>query len=261
MKITVLGASSGFGREFVKLLAHKDNEITAISNDGQSLEVLKEHISKNNAICIETVCKDLTVAADLDYICERNTDCDFMINSAGGGKLGNITSLSFEEEQYYIELNVNAFHKITKTALLKMIAKRRGAMLNVCSAASFSPLPNFSVYAAAKAFSGSYTLSLAREAEKYGVRVMAMCPGPTRTNFLSQAHYDAIQKKYGSLPIFMAPDKIAKRALIKFNEGKIIYIPGPFNKMNYVLDRIAPRKLVNDIIYKMLDGLGDIGEE
>ena len=259
MKITILGASSGFGREFTRLLAVQDNEITAISNDKQGLNELKEYIFANYRRGIEVVCRDLTNADDLDYVCARHTDCDFLINSAGGGKIGNITSLSIEEEQYYMNLNMWAFHKVTKTALLKMIYKRRGNVLNVCSAASFAPMPNFSIYAATKAFAGSYTLALAREAEPYGVRVMALCPGPTRTNFLTKEHYDAIQKKFGRLPVFMTPEVTAKRALKQFNKGKILYLSGALNKAIYWLDKFSPRTLINNVIYKMYDDFKDLG--
>ena len=260
MKITILGASSGFGREFAKQLAGETNEITAISNDEPGLIELEEYIFENYNCKIEAVCRDLTNANDLEYICEYPyiMDCDFLINSAGGGRLGNITSLSFEEEQYYMNLNMWAFHRIVKTALLGMISRKQGKMLNVCSTASFTPLPNFSIYAATKAFAGSYTLALAAEAAKYGVRVMALCPGPTRTSFLSSAYYDAIQEKYGKLPIFMAPDVVVRCALKKFDKGKILYIPGAINKANYWLDKFVPRKLANSVIGGMLGGLDNL---
>jgi len=157
-----------------------------------------------------------------------------------------------------MKLNMWAFHKITKTTLLKMVEKKQGRMINVCSSSSFTPLPNFSLYAATKAFSGSYTLALAKEVEKYGIRVMAMCPGPTRTNFLSQEHYDAIKKKYGNTPIFMEAGTVAQNTLKQFKKGKILYIPGVMNKMNYWFDKFAPRKLSNKVIYKMLDRLEDL---
>ena len=95
MKITILGASSGFGREFTKLLINKNNEITAIANDEKGLEALKEYEHG-----IDIVCRDLTNPNDLDYVCKHYTDCDFLINSAGGGKIGNIISAGIEEEQY-----------------------------------------------------------------------------------------------------------------------------------------------------------------
>jgi len=259
MKITILGASSGFGREFTKLLADDSNEITAISNDISGLETLKEDILNDYNCEIETVCRDLTIDDDLDYVCEHYTDCDFLINSAGGGKLGNITSHSIEEDQYFMKLNMWALHKITKTTLLKMIKKKQGNLINVCSSSSFTPLPNFSLYAATKAFSGSYTLALAKEVDKYSIRVMAMCPGPTRTNFLSQEHYNAIKKRYGNIPIFMEADVVAQNTLKKSNKGGILYIPGVMNKMNYWFDKLAPRKLSNNVIHRMLDSLDELG--
>ena len=250
MKITILGASSGFGREFTKLLISTDNEITAISNDEKGLEALREYDPG-----ITLVCRDLTNPADLDYVCERHTDCDFLINSAGGGMLGDITSSSIEEDQYYMRLNVWALHKITKTALLGMIERRQGKLLNICSMASFFPFPNFSLYASTKAFSGSYTLALAKEVEKYGIHVMALFPGPTRTNFLPQEAFDNIQKKYHDLSIYMKPDVIAKMALKNFDKGKIAYIPGASNKILKWAGRFASIKLLNNIIFKMHDGL------
>jgi short-subunit dehydrogenase len=256
LKITVLGASSGFGREFVKLLVSDENHITAVSNDEKGLQALLKSVEGN----IEIACRDLTDETDSNYICEHYTDCDFMINSAGGGKLGNITSRSLEEEQYYLNLNMSAFHKITKTTLLKMIDKRKGKMLNVCSTASFTPAPNFSIYAATKAFAGSYTIALAKEVEKYGIHVMALCPGPTRTEFLSKEHYDAIQKKYLGLPIFMTPQKVAKQALKQFEKGKVFYINGWLNKLIYMSDKFLTRKLVSNAIYKIYDGLEDLNK-
>ena len=253
MRVTILGASSGFGREFTKLFANETNEITAISNDEQGLDVLKAHIYEEHNCEIDTACYDLTNEHDLDYVCKHLTDCDFLINSAGAGKLGDITRLSIEEEQYYMNLNIWAFHKITKSTLLKMIEKRRGNMINICSTASFTPLPNFSIYAATKAFAGSYTIALAKEVEKYDIRVMALCPGPTRTNLLSTAHFDKIDKRYGIFPVYVAPDVVAKRALKQFYKGRILYISGITNKASFWLDRFAPRKFANNILYKMFD--------
>jgi len=255
MRITILGASSGFGLEFTKLFASEANVIMAISNDEQGLNALKAHVFKEYNCKIDTACYDLTNEHDLDYVCKNHTDCDFLINSAGAGKPGDVTRLSIEEEQYYMNLNIWAFHKITKSTLLKMIEKRRGNMINICSTASFTPLPNFSIYAATKAFAGSYTIALAKEVEKYGIRVMALCPGPTRTNLLSMEHFEAIEKRYGIFPVYVAPDIVAKRALRKFKNGRIIYISGVTNKVSYWLDKFAPRKLTNNILYKMFDGL------
>lgn len=250
MKILILGASSGFGREFVRLLANADNSIIAISNDKTGLRLLKDEILYTKNLKIETYCLDLTEKNDLNLLCEKFIDCDFLINSAGGGKIGNTTDLTLDEELYYLNLNVMAFHRVTKCVVTKMIQNGGGKILNVCSTASFVPMPNFSIYAATKAFCASYTLALAKEVNKHHIKIMALCPGPTRTNFLEQDHYDQIKRKFCNLPIFMSPKKVARNSLKKFFSGnKIIYIPGVLNKIIYFIDKLLPIKCTNNIIY------------
>lgn len=250
MKILILGASSGFGKEFVKLLAKDNNHVIAISNDKIGLDLLKKELLNNKNVELETHCMDLTLENDLNSLCEKFTDCDFLINSAGGGKIGGTTDLNLEQESYYLNLNIKAFHRVTKCAVTKMIQTGHGRILNVCSTASFVPMPNFSIYAATKAFCASYTLALAKEVEKYNVKIMALCPGPTRTNFLKQDHYDKIKKKFFNLPIFMYPDKVTRNALNKFlNKNQIMYIPGVLNKIIYFIDKFLSTKFKNNTIY------------
>jgi len=256
MKITILGASSGIGREFVRLLADKKNDIAAISYDQAGLDALESEIKNKTGTEIQTVCRDLSHNDDLEYICSNYTDCDFLINSVGCGTIGSVSAISLSEEQYCMSLNMWALHAVTKTAIHSMIAKKRGMIINVCSLASFAPMPNFSVYAATKAFTGSYTIALSKEVKKYGIKVMALCPGPTRTdiNFFSDDYvtnesHDKLRRS------FMSPTVVARTALKNIARGKIICIPGLGSKICYLSYKFLPIRYNNAVIYKIFTKL------
>ena len=250
MKIVILGASSGIGREFVRLLAGEKNEIVAVAYDRAGLDALANEIKSESGTDIETVCRDLTRADELAYVCERYTDCDFLINSVGGGKIGDVSSFTLGEDQYYMNLNMWTLHAVTKTTVQKMIAKKRGMLINVCSLASFAPMPNFSIYAATKAFTGSYTIAVSKEAKKYGVKIMALCPGPTSDggDFLpdDDNRNGRREKVRGGV---LSSTVVARAALKKINKGGIICIPGAMNKFFYLSYKFLPIGLNNAIIH------------
>ena len=257
MKIIILGASSGIGREFAKLLANGENDIIAISYDQTGLDALNGEIKSKTGAEIETVCRDLTKDDDLEYICNNYTDCDFLIFSIGGGKFGSVSTLTLSEEQYYMNLNMWALHAVTKTTLQKMISNKRGMLINVCSLASFAPMPHLSLYAATKAFTGSYTIAISKEVKKYGIKVMALCPGPTKTeidllpaDFKKERRHERLRNR------FMTPMDVARTALSKIERGGIICIPGLINKVYYLSYKFLPIRFNNAVIYRLFEGLG-----
>jgi len=252
MKILILGASSGFGREFVKKLCN-DNEIIAISNEKQGLLNLKKEIKDKYNRDIKTDCKDLRIEKDINYLCETYKDIDFLINSAGTGKIGNIAEVSYKDEKSIIDLNVIGFYTITKRFSLEMMKRRQGFIINVCSTASFIPMPNFAIYAATKAFAASYTIALMKELKNHNVKIMALCPGTTNTNFLDEEYFEHIRKKMGKNAIYMYPDRIVKKALIKFKCGKRIYIPRFRDKIIYYGDKLLPISFTTNIIYNLFE--------
>ncbi|NLD45840.1 MAG: SDR family NAD(P)-dependent oxidoreductase [Clostridiaceae bacterium] len=251
MKALILGASSGFGREFAYQLAVKGHQLVLCSIDEHGLKLAREHIIKNYGCDVEIYAGDLTKKEVVREIVKRYSECDLVINSAGFGVIGDVTEISCEKEQEMLDLNVNALYYLTKMFSMIMIGRKAGGIINVASTASYIPMPNFGMYAATKSFVLSYTLSVSKEAEKYGVRIMAVCPGPTETNFLPKEQYDRIRKKLFDLPVLMSPEKVVKNTLIKFEKRSRVYIPGVLNKVINFVDRFLPTEVILNTIYKL----------
>ncbi len=251
MKVLILGASSGFGREFAYQLAVKGHQLVLCSIDEHGLKLVQTHIEKNNGSHAEIYVGDLTKREVVRDIVSRYSECDLVINSAGFGVIGDVTEISYEKEQEMIDLNVNALYYLTKKFLLIMIERKAGGIINVASISSYIPMPNFGMYAATKSFVLSYTLSVSKEAEKFGVRIMAVCPGPTETNFLPKEQYDRIRKKLFNLPVLMSPDKVVRNTLKKYEKKRRVYIPGILNKVINFADKFLPIEVILDTIYKL----------
>lgn len=246
MKILILGGSSGIGKGFAMELS-KENELIVASKDNEDLKTLKEELVDSS---VNTICVDLTNKEDLIKLCNEYRDVDMVINSAGIGRLGDITRTPLELEENNINLNVNSFHYITKFFANEMIARKRGTIINVCSSASFVPMPNFSLYAATKAFCGSYTIAVSKECKKHNVYIMALCPGPTYTKFLRDEEFKKLKEIYKIKGIISTPDIVVKKSLRAIKKRKRVYIPGLINKIIYYFDKFMPTSLVIDIIYK-----------
>src|SRR5262249_10893759 len=116
---------------------------------------------------------------------------DLLVNNAGFGTTGTFVELDPEREEEEIRLNVIALSRLTRAALPALIARGRGAVINVSSMAAFQPAPHNATYGATKAFVNSFTESLYEEVRGTGVRLQALCPGFTRTEFQNRAGIDA----------------------------------------------------------------------
>lgn len=249
MDILIFGGSSGIGKAFVKQLCGK-NGVTAVSNDRAGLCRLKKCLAAQN-ISIGIEFAELTDEEQLQSVCRKYSYADMVINSAGRGRLGDITSTDYDDEYRNIMLNVVTFHYITKFFAAEMLKRKRGIIINVCSSASFVPMPNFNLYAATKAFCGSYTIAAEKECRGQGVRIMALCPGTTRTNFLTSDEFDKAEKMFSFRGAVMKPDEVVKKALKALKAGKTVCIPGVVNKFIYCFDKAVPIGVSTGIIYRL----------
>lgn len=249
MKVLVLGGSSGIGREFVKVLSVR-NQVAAVSNDAAGLKRVKRQLAdKGRSIRIYEA--DLTDREQLRTVCETFKDVDLVINSAGIGRLGTVEETEVDLEEANIQLNVNAFYYITKFFVSRMIDRKGGSIINVCSSASFTPMPGFSLYAATKAFAGSYTIAVSKECEKKGVYLMALCPGPTRTGFLTKEQFQRLTRLFPIKGAVMKPEEVVAYALKAYRKKRRIVIPGRLNRLIYCFDKFMPSGLVLDMIARI----------
>jgi len=225
----VTGASSGIGAAYARRLAADDWDLVLVARRVEALERLAGELGERRHVKAEVLPADLTVAADLTRVEEvlREPALELLVNNAGFGSVGAFHEGDVERDVRMLRLNVEAVVRLSHAALGAMVRRGRGAVVNVSSGAGLIPMPFYAVYAGTKAFVTSFTECLAEELAGTGVRVQALCPGLTRTEFQEVAHADTSR-----LPAFLwqDADEVVEASLEGLRRGSLIVVPGGKNR-------------------------------
>jgi short-subunit dehydrogenase len=183
----ITGASSGLGAEFAARFAARGANLVLVARRTDRLEDLARKLRDPDGISVTTLSKDLSRAgagAELrEELAGRGIRIDTLINNAGFATSGPLVKEDPAVIASEISLNVASLVETTRAFLPEMLAAGRGALINVASTAAFQPVPGMAVYGATKAFVLSFTEAVAHETKESGLRVLALCPGATRTEF------------------------------------------------------------------------------
>jgi short-subunit dehydrogenase len=240
----VTGASTGLGAAFADALAREGTDLVVVARDAARLEALASQLGRDHGADVRVLPADLTNPIDLGRVVDAVTadeQLDLLVNNAGFGTAGDFVDLDPDAEEREIRLNVLALVRLTRAALPGMIRRRRGAIINVSSMAAFQPAPYNATYGATKAYVNSFTEALAEEVRGTGVRVQALCPGFTRTEFQVRAGIDA-----SSVPAlaWMEPREVVAESLAALRRGGVVVVPGFANRATTTLTSILPRRLL-----------------
>ncbi len=240
----ITGASSGIGECFCRALAARGHNLLLVARSEDKLAALSSELSTAHGILAEPLAYDLSVggvAARLaQHLRDRRFEIDLLVNNAGFGARGEFWKVSLDRQSEMLRLNICALMELTHFLVQPMIERRRGSIINVSSTASFQPVPYTATYAATKAFITSFSLSLAEELRPYGVDVVTLCPGGTRTNFFQASHYGP-RKFPGGL---QAPEEVVEAALKALDRGGGLVVPRVVNKLMVSVQRLVPRSWV-----------------
>jgi short-subunit dehydrogenase len=241
----VTGASAGIGREFVRQLASRAKSLILIARREQSLNELRDELTQrypNVAVSIRKT--DLADLAQLDdllaWLDRERMDVDLLINNAGLGDSGDFATSDPIRNQEMTLVNIVALTMLTRHLLPRMIAKRRGGILDVSSSAGFLPIPGFAVYAATKAYVTSFSEALRTELRGTGVSVCALCPGPVDTEFQEVAKRAGAQPETGPAFVFVRVEQVVCDALAALEADRPLVIPGFPMKLGMFLARLTP---------------------
>lgn len=239
----ITGASSGFGKEFVRLLAKERtiDEIWAVARDEKKLQRLSAEFKKK----LKTFSVDLSVKQELESFAEEikkvSVTVRFLINNAGYGKFGSYKNLTIHESVNMIDLNVSA---VVQMGLICIPYMRKGShIINIASQASFQPLPYLNIYSATKAFVRNYSRALHVELKEKGISVTAVCPGWMRTAFFDRAEIGAA-KSVKKFVCITTPDRVAAKALADAKRGKDISVYGFYVRCAHVVAKLLPQKVM-----------------
>jgi short-subunit dehydrogenase len=222
----VTGASSGIGRAFARQLAAEGYDLVLVARRREQLEVLAKELGESFETQVELLPGDLTRPEDLRRVEERlqrEPVVDLLVNSAGFGTGRPFLEVAPERIEAEIRLNALATIRLVRAALPGMVARGRGAIINVSSAMGFQGNPFFANYGATKAYLTNVTQALADEFRGTGVRFQALCPGPVLTEFGEVAGIDD-----SGFPGFtvLRPEQVVKTSLRALEKGREVCIPG-----------------------------------
>ena len=250
----VTGASSGLGTAFATQLAAAGNDLVLVARTAATLEALAGELRSVHGVEAEVLPADLADRAQLASVAARigAGDVDTVVNNAGFGFYGPVAGHRLDQELGMVDVDVAAVVALSYAAVQAMAPRRRGALLNVASVASFAPTPESATYSAAKSFVLLYTEALHDELAGTGVHVSVLCPGFTRTNFQANA---GISGK--GLPGFVwaEADDVVRQGLEALARNKAVCVPGLVNKVTAVTPRLAPRPVVRRIARQVMKRL------
>ena len=248
MKIAIVtGASSGMGREFVRQLGYfykNLDEIWVIARRKERLEAL----AKESRVPLRIFAGDLQkkkVYKELrDSLEKEQPDLRMLVNSAGFGKSGSVEEIlseKFRIQTDMVDVNCRPLTSIPRLCLPYMLDD--SLVINVASIAAFAPTPRMSVYSATKAYVLALSKALHDELRPRGIKVLAVCPGPMKTEFLDVGSITGRSPAFEYLP-YCDQVRVAAGALRAAKAGRTMYTPRLFYKFYRLLVKVAPVKLM-----------------
>ena len=229
----ITGASTGIGAIYADRLAKRGHDLILVARNEARLAALARRIANDTGRKVETVEADLTDAADLrrvEDILRTNAGISLLVNNAGVGATGPLVSSDVDKMDDMIRLNVTALTRLTYAAVPGFVARGNGTIINISSIVAIAPERLNGVYGGTKAFVLALTQSLIHELADKGIRVQAVLPGATATEF-----WDVAGTPVHQLPaqMVMSADDLVDAALAGLDLGETVTIPSLPNQAEW----------------------------
>lgn len=241
----VTGASSGIGAGFAKLLASAGTDLVLVARTADDLERLAGQLRGASGVTVDVLPADLTAEADRKAVRDRlgaaSEPIDLLINNAGIGTSGAFGEIPLEREVALVQLNVVAVVELAHAAVNAMQARGRGGVINVSSLSGLQPYPHGANYGASKAYVNSLSKALSTELSGHGVKVLALCPGFTRTSFQSSA---GISRTPIPDWLWLTPEQVAREGLSALRSGRSVRVVGAAFRVWAGFTKIVPDVLI-----------------
>ena len=239
----ITGASAGLGVEFARQLSARGHRLVLAARRKDRLDALVAELGNARAITIDLGASG-SVTKLVSAIEAAGEHVEILANNAGFGLKGRFADLDSARLREMIDLNIGSLTDLCRAFAPRMIARRSGAILNVASTAAFQPGPNMAVYFATKAYVLSFTEALHEELKPHGVKVSALCPGPTKTEFGAVAGFGE-QGVFDRLSADAAG--VVRAGLEGLDKNRAVVVPGLLNKVGAASTRFVPRSILRKI--------------
>jgi short-subunit dehydrogenase len=231
--VLITGASSGIGAIYADRLARRGYDLILVARNRSRLAALAQRLENETGRSVKTIAANLNDKADLARIettLRTNASVTLLVNNAGVGATAPLLDSDVEKMDEMIRLNVGALTRLTYAAAPGFVARGGGTIINIASIVAISPETLNGVYCASKAFVLAFSQSLHHELAVKGVRVQAVLPGATATEF-----WDIAGLPVHNLPaeIVMSAEDMVDAALAGLDQGEIVTIPSLPNKAEW----------------------------
>ena len=243
----ITGASSGIGADLAHCAAADGFDLILVARRMTALSQVAQQCEREHGVRVTIIPADLgdptAVRVLHAELRARRLNVHTLINNAGLGASGSVAELTVEVQMNLLQVNVLALTELTRRLLPSMLERNDGAVMNVASTAAFLPGPGMAVYYASKAYVLSFTDALGEELRATGVRVSALCPGPTTTEFAAVAGMSN-HKLFRQRGLTMSSPVVARQGWEGLLAGRRIIVPGLRNRILTQSLRFAPRAVV-----------------
>lgn len=248
----VTGASAGLGEEFSRQLAASGNDLILVARREQRLEALAREL--RDAHGVEALCLPIDLATPdacaqvMAGVAGRGWQIDILVNNAGFTIAQGFAEASWERQSAMIMTMVHAVCSLTHAVLPHMQAQGWGRVINVSSIAGFAPgVAGHTLYPASKSFVIKFSQSLDCELRDRGIYVTALCPGYTLTEFHAASGMSDLlaqkRRRFGA-----DPAAVVAEALTANNAGKVIVVPGLYNRARRFALKVLPESIMRPLI-------------
>ncbi|AFY68776.1 Estradiol 17-beta-dehydrogenase [Thalassoporum mexicanum PCC 7367] len=254
----ITGASAGIGEAFAQRLAQEKIDLFLVARSDDKLQQLATQLSKEHGVRVEFLAQDLTDLAATDHVFDQiqalGWPIDLLINNAGFGDYGEFADSDRHKQLSMIQLNILALVDLTYQFLPGMQARGNGNIINLSSIGGFQPIPYMSVYSASKAFVLSFSEALWAENRDRGIKIQALCPGPTETEFFKVAGFDQMPNTSGSARSVATPQAVVNESLRGLKSNQSVVVTGGLgNQVIVNAGRFLPREVLAKGIAQIFD--------
>ena len=229
-KVFITGASAGIGASYAKAFAKNGFDLVLLARRKDRLQALANQLESDGSIHCDIISADLAEKQEIKKVANhiRQIDnLDMLINNAGFATIGYFADIPIEQSMRMFHTHMTATVQFTHAALQAMLKRKRGAIINVSSMGAFMLTPGNVLYDATKSFLSTFSENLWLEVCDKGIKVQALCPGFTRTEFHEVGDFKNFDISTIPDSLWMMPDEVVRQSLKALeNSRNVVFIPG-----------------------------------
>jgi uncharacterized protein len=224
----ITGASSGIGAEFARQLAGDGYNLILVARRQQKMEELAADLEGKYGIKVGIATADLASQSEMEEIARliaSTPDLEMLVNNAGFGAGGYYSEIKVEPQMGMIAVHVAATARLTHAALPGMVERGSGGVINVTSVAAFMASPKSAIYCSTKTWMLAFSKAVAWELKGTGVRMQALCPGYTYTEFHDTEEFKNFKREQIPKWLWLTSERVVRDSLVALAKNKVVCIP------------------------------------